>query len=92
VPPPSSFGETLFDDPGLVDTMGLSSFDRFLGWVFILGMLTLLLSMVFLIVVGYDPWVIAWLTVVTGSVIGMTAGMVVMIKSFNVDNGEEASS
>jgi hypothetical protein len=72
--------------------MGNGKFNRFLGWVFIGGMVTLLLSMAVMMALGWETWIIAWLTIVTGSVIGMTAGMVVMIKSFKVDNLEEASS
>ena len=44
-----------------------------------------------MLAMGYDPWTIAWLSVVTGSVIGMTAGMVVMIKSFEVDDQNGSS-
>ena len=65
--------------------------DRFLGWVFILGMVVFLAALVFMLAMGYDPWTIAWLSVVTGSVIGMTAGMVVMIKSFEVDDQNGSS-
>lgn len=66
--------------------------DRFLGWVFILGMVVFLAALLFMLAMGYDPWTIAWLSVVTGSVIGMTAGMVVMIKSFDVDGQNGSSS
>lgn len=66
--------------------------DRFLGWVFILGMVVFLAALVFMLAMGYEPWTIAWLSVVTGSVIGMTAGMIVMIKSFKVDDLNGSSS
>ncbi|MCK5414325.1 MAG: hypothetical protein KAJ35_02980 [Thermoplasmata archaeon] len=66
--------------------------DRFLGWVFILGMVVFLAALVFMLAMGYDPWTIAWISVLTGSVIGMTAGMVVMIKSFAVDGQNGSSS
>ena len=66
--------------------------DRFLGWVFILGMVVFLAALVFMLAMGYDPWTIAWISVLTGSVIGMTAGMVVMIKSFKVDGQNGSSS
>jgi len=72
--------------------MGKSSFNRFFGWIFIGGMTVLLIAMVFLMSRGLDAWVIAWLTIVTGSVIGMTAGMVLMIKAFKVEDPNGSSS
>ncbi|MCK5252634.1 MAG: hypothetical protein KAQ96_06780 [Thermoplasmata archaeon] len=72
--------------------MGTDMMDRFLGWVFILGMVVFLAALVFMLAMGYDPWTIAWISVLTGSVIGMTAGMVVMIKSFAVDGQNGSSS
>jgi ABC-type xylose transport system permease subunit len=79
-------------DPGLVSIMGNGKFNRFLGWIFIGGMAALMISMAVMMALDWETWVIAWMTIVTGSVIGMTAGMVVMIKSFKVDNAEESSS
>ena len=64
----------------------------FLGSIFIGGMVTLLITMVFLMALGIEAWIIAWLTIVTGSVIGMTAGMVLMIRSFKVEEPDGSSS
>lgn len=75
-----------------MDTMGKDTLDRFLGWVFIMGMIIFLVSLVFMLVMGYDAWTIAWLSVVTGSVIGMTVGMVVLIRAFDVDEPNGSSS
>ncbi|UCC92224.1 MAG: hypothetical protein JSW25_05990 [Thermoplasmata archaeon] len=72
--------------------MGIEKFNSFLGWVFIGGMVALLATMVVLMAMGLETWVIAWLTMVTASVIGMTAGMVVMIKSFKVEDLDEVTT
>jgi hypothetical protein len=66
--------------------------NRFLGSIFIGGMGVLLMAMVFLMYLGIDAWIIAWLTIVTGSVIGMTAGMALMIRSFKVEEPDGSSS
>ncbi len=66
--------------------MGTNIIDRYLGWVFIQGMVVFLAALVFMLAMGYDPWTIAWLSVVTGSVIGMTAGMMVLIKAMMVES------
>ena len=66
--------------------------DRYVGWVFILGMVAWLASLLFMLAMGYGPWTIAWLSVGSGSVIGMAAGMVLMIKAFNVDDPNGSSS
>jgi hypothetical protein len=68
--------------------MGKTAVDRFLGWVFILGMVVFLGSLVFMLAMGYDPWVVAWLSVLSGSTIGMTAGMVMFIRAMGVETPE----
>jgi hypothetical protein len=44
-------------------------------------MVVFLGSLVFMLAMGYDPWVVAWLSVLSGSTIGMTAGMVMFIRA-----------
>jgi hypothetical protein len=72
--------------------MGRQAFNRFFGWVFILGMVAFLASLLFMLAMGWEPWTVAWLAVVTGSVIGMSAGIVLMIKAFNVGDMEGTST
>ncbi len=71
--------------------MGSSEFNRFLGWVFIGGLVTMLAAMVVMMALGWDTYTITWLTVVTGTVVGMTGGMVVLIRSF-MDGEVDGSS
>ena len=72
--------------------MGKVIINKSFGWIFIGGMMVLLIAMVFMMSQGLEAWVIAWLTIVTGSVIGMTAGMVLLIKVFKVEEPDGSSS
>lgn len=71
--------------------MGSSEFNRFLGWMFIGGMATMLAAIVVMMAMGWDTYTITWLTIVTGTVVGMTAGMAVIIRSF-LGEGPNGSS
>lgn len=72
--------------------MRSAPFNRFLGWTFIGGMVTVLAAIVIMMALGWDTYTITWMTIVTGAVVGMTAGMTVMVRSMMGDEANGTSS
>ncbi len=76
---------------GLVGTMGEVSIDRTLTWVFLIGLVIYLASLVTLLLLEWDAYTILWLSVVTGSVIGMTGGMMILIRAMDGETSSETT-
>jgi hypothetical protein len=71
--------------------MGEVSIDRTLDWIFLIGMAIFLASLVTMLLLELDPYVILWLSIVTGSVIGMTAGMMILIRAMEGETSNGTS-
>jgi hypothetical protein len=75
----------------IVGTMGEVSIDRTLNWIFLIGMVIFLVSIVTMLLMELDGYVILWLSIVTGSVIGMTGGMMILIRAMEGETSNGTS-
>jgi hypothetical protein len=71
--------------------MGEVSIDRTLNWIFLIGMVIFLVSIVTMLLMELDGYVILWLSIVTGSVIGMTGGMMILIRAMEGETSNGTS-
>lgn len=71
--------------------MGKVSIDRTVNWIFLIGMMIFLASLVTMLLLGLDGYVILWLSIVTGSVIGMAAGMTILIRAMEGETSNGTS-
>ena len=71
--------------------MGEVSIDRTLKWIVLIGMALFLAALVTLLLLDYDRYTIHWLSVVTGSVIGMTAGMMILVRAMDGETSDGTS-
>lgn len=72
-------------------TMGRFPTDRYF-YALMVGALAILLgAMVFLMALGLDPYTILWLSLVTGSTIGMMFYMVLLVKAMDGEDGRASS-
>lgn len=71
--------------------MGRFPTDRYF-YALMVGALAILLgAMVFLMALGLDPYTILWLSLVTGSTIGMMFYMVLLVKAMDGEDGRASS-
>lgn len=71
--------------------MGEVSIDRTLNWIFLIGMVIFLVSIVTMLLMELDGYIILWLSIVTGSVIGMTGGMMIIIRAMEGETSNGTS-
>ncbi len=71
--------------------MGEVSIDRTLTWIFLIGMAIYLASLVTLLLLEWDGYTILWLSVVAGSVIGMAAGMMILVRAMDGETSNGTS-
>ncbi len=71
--------------------MGDVSIDRTLTWIFLIGMAIFLAALVTLLLLEIDGYTMLWLTVVTGSVIGMTGGMMILLRAMDGETSNGTS-
>jgi hypothetical protein len=71
--------------------MGDVSIDRTLTWIFLIGMAIFLAALVTMLLLEIDGYTMLWLSVVTGSVIGMTAGMMILIRAMDGETSNGTS-
>jgi hypothetical protein len=71
--------------------MGEVSIDRTLDWIFLIGMAIFLAALITMLLLELDGYIILWLSIVTGSVIGMTAGMMILIRAMEGETSNGTS-
>ncbi len=72
--------------------MGEVSIDRTLTWIFLIGMTIFLATLVTLVLLEFDGYTILWLSVVTGSIIGMTGGMMILVRAMDGETSNGTSN
>ncbi len=72
--------------------MGDVSIDRTLTWIFLIGMAIYLAALVTMLLLEIDGYAMLWLSVVTGSVIGMTAGMMILVRAMDGETSNGTSN
>ena len=72
--------------------MGDVSIDRTLTWIFLIGMAIFLAALVTMLLLEIDGYTMLWLSVVTGSVIGMTAGMMILVRAMDGETSNGTSN
>ena len=72
--------------------MGDVSIDRTLTWIFLIGMAIFLAALVTMLLLEIDGYTMLWLSVVTGSVIGMTAGMMILLRAMDGETSNGTSN
>jgi len=71
--------------------MGKASIDRTLDWIVLIGIAIFLVSLITMLLLELDGYIILWLSIVTGSVIGMTAGMMILIRAMEGETSNGTS-
>ncbi len=71
--------------------MGRFPSDRYYYGLVLGGLVVFLVSLVFMMVMGWDVYTISWISVLTASTIGMTLYMVALIKAmYGNSNGSSS--